>query len=101
MLQRGSTTATTIAAMPSTATSRFGIPSSRGEEARRPALQEEDDAHQDRDLAEHRAERGLDSLGEATETGRSQDRPRELAHATGHDHHERVEIGRASCRERV
>src|SRR5258705_10399307 len=93
MLQSGSTTATTIATIPSATASRFGIPSSRGEEAGRPALQEEDDAHQDRDLAEHRAERGLDPLGEATETGRRQERPPELAHTTGAAHRARIHGG--------
>src|SRR5712671_8062613 len=90
MLQRGSTTAKTTAAIPSATASRLGIPPPRREETGRPPLQEEDDAHQDRHLAEYRAERGLDPLGESAEPGRGQDRPRELTDAAGDDHHERV-----------
>src|SRR5207245_11175381 len=90
MLQTGSTTATTTAAMPSATASRLGIAPPRREEPGRPPLQEEDDAHEDRHLAEHRAERGLDALGQAAEAGRGQDRPGELANAAGDDHHEGV-----------
>src|SRR5438309_6773578 len=90
MLQTGSTTATTTAAMPSATASRLGIAPPRREEPGRPPLQEQDDADEDCHLAEHRAERGLDALGQAAEAGRGQDRPGELADAAGDDHHERV-----------
>src|SRR5215470_679923 len=90
MLQSGRTTATTSATIPSATASRFGIPSPGREEARRPPLQEEDDADQDRHLAEDGAERRLDALGEAAEPGRGEDRTGQLADAPGHDHHERV-----------
>src|SRR5207245_11740691 len=87
MLQRGSTTASATATMPSATPSRFGIPPPRREETGRPPLEEQDDGDEDRDLAEDRAERRLDPLGEAAEPRRGENRPRKLADAAGDDDH--------------
>src|SRR5262249_42117172 len=90
-LRPGSTTTSRAAAPHSGQLSRVGIASLGGEEAGRPALDEYDDEDQDQHLAEHGAERRLDDLVQTADPGGGEDAPEELAHAPGHDHHERVD----------
>src|SRR3972149_5507997 len=56
-LRSGRTTASRTAATATPIRSRVGMAPSRREEARRPALEEQDDADEDRDLAGHGAPR--------------------------------------------
>src|SRR5437867_12606502 len=75
MLHTGSTTTKTIAAIPSAAASRVGIAPPGREEAGRPPREEQDHRDEDRHLAEDRAERRLDTLGDTAEPRRREERP--------------------------
>src|SRR3954469_11346449 len=78
-------------APPSTLYSRFHRPSLEREQAARPFLNEEDDQHQDRDLAEHGTGERLEELvGDAEGEGADQRAP-EVSNAAEHHHHERID----------
>src|SRR5947208_11954132 len=78
-LQIGSTTTKSSAAAPTAAASRLGTAAPRGEQSGRTALQKQHHEHENGDLGEHRAERGLDALVEPANPRRCQNRSRELA----------------------
>src|SRR6185295_18558736 len=61
-----------------------------GEHALGAPLDEEDQNHEQHDLAEHRARERLEELVGDAEAHGASDRARDVAHATEHHHHEAV-----------
>src|ERR1700728_1761503 len=73
------------------ATSCFDRPAPKGEHPSRPFLNEENDEHENGDLAKHRARIGLDELVGDTENEGADQRAPKIADAAEHNHHEAVD----------
>src|SRR5215831_6300744 len=66
-------------------------PALEREQAARTLLDEQDDQHQDRDLAEHRTGERLEELVGDAERERADQRSPQIADAAEHHHHEAVD----------